>query len=352
MSQFKVQKPNMKALGSTVRKSIDLSPAQLVTTGPLKPGQALPLVIRPEVDGIDLPIWAGENRQEIDSLLLEHRALLFRGFDIRGAAEFKNFVMSTSDGNLMEYTDRSTPRLTVGDGVYVSTIYPADQRIDLHNEGTYWTSWPMKLYFCCQKTADQGGETPIADVRAVLARIDPAIRQRFREKQVMYVRNYNDGFGLTWQEVFQTNNSSEVESYCRKNAIEFEWKDGARLRTRQVRPAIRKHPRSHEEVWFNHAAFFHISARDEVVAKGLLGMFDEQDLPYMTYYEDGSSIDESDIRHIREAYDREKIIFAWEDGDILLLDNMSVAHGRQPYCGERQIVVAMAEPHTENNLTQ
>jgi alpha-ketoglutarate-dependent taurine dioxygenase len=294
-----------------------------------------------------LSTWARENQVKVESLLLEHRALLFRGFDITTPADFKAVVLATSDGNLLEYTDRSTPRYTVTDGVYVSTIYPADQRIDLHNEGTYWISWPLKLYFCCLKAADQGGETPIADVRAVLSRIDPVVRQRFSDKKIMYVRNYNDGFGLTWQEVFQTNDSLEVEAYCRKNAIEFEWKDGARLRTRQVRPATRNHPRTDEMVWFNHGAFFHISARDEGVSKGLLGMFDEQDLPYMTYYGDGTSIAESDIHHISDAYESERIVFAWEPGDILLLDNMSVAHGRQPYSGERRIIVAMAEPHTE-----
>jgi alpha-ketoglutarate-dependent taurine dioxygenase len=349
MSQSETQRPRMRSPGSAVRKPIDLSPAQLVTSGPLKTGQGLPFVIQPAVDGIDLSTWARENRDKIESLLSEHRALLFRGFEVSEPADFKSFVLATSDGKLMEYTDRSTPRYTVSDGVYVSTIYPADQGIDLHNEGTYWISWPLKLYFCCLKTADRGGETPIADVRAVLERIDPSIRQRFDDKQVMYVRNYNDGFGLPWQEVFQTSDPAEVETYCRKNAIEFEWKDGARLRTRQIRPATRNHPRSHEKVWFNHGAFFHISARDEGVSKGLLGMFDEQDLPYMTYYGDGTRIDESDIRHIREAYDREKIIFPWENGDILLLDNMSVAHGRQPYSGDRRIIVAMAEPQTQSD---
>lgn len=355
MSHSETQRPRMRGPASAVRKPIDLSPGQLVTTGPLKPGQAIPLVIQPAADGVDLSTWASENREKVASLLSEHRALLFRGFDITTPADFKAVVLATSNGNLLEYTDRSTPRYTVTDGVYVSTIYPANERIDMHNEGTYWISWPLKLYFCCLTPADQGGETPIADVRAVLNRIDSNIRERFTDKHIMYVRNYNDGFGLTWQEVFQTEDRDEVESYCRKNAIEFEWKDGARLRTRQVRPATRNHPCTGEKVWFNHGAFFHISARDEGVSKGLLGMFDEQDLPYMTFYGDGTSITESDIHHVREAYESEKIVFPWEAGDILLLDNMSVAHGRQPYSGERRVIVAMAEPHTEghpNTLTR
>jgi len=49
------------------------------------------------------------------------------------------------------------------------------------------------------------------------------------QKNVLYVRNHNDGFG-TWQTVFQTTDRAVVEEYCRRNAIEFEWK-GDRLKT-------------------------------------------------------------------------------------------------------------------------
>lgn len=110
---------------------------------------------------------------------------------------FRGFVKATSNGALLEYKDRSLPRYEVGEGIYVSTIYPADQRIHPHNEGTYWKTWPRKIYFCCLKASTSGGQTPIADVRKVNERIDPAVRALFREKQVMYVRNYNPGIGLT-----------------------------------------------------------------------------------------------------------------------------------------------------------
>ena len=37
------------------------------------------------------------------------------------------------------------------------------------------------------------------------------------------------------------------------------------------------------------------------------------------------------------------MIFPWEPGDVMILDNMSVAHAREPFLGEREIVVAMAD---------
>jgi alpha-ketoglutarate-dependent taurine dioxygenase len=329
---------------STIRRRT-ISTSQLINTRPLVQGHHLPLVVEPTVDGIDLSGWAKENRDFIDGLLLEHRALLFRGFNVASTESFSRFVAATSAGAPLEYRDRSTPRTKQGDGVYSSTIHPSDQRIDLHNEGTYWIRWALKLYFCASKVATQGGETPIADVRNVYRRIDAGVRQRFLEKQMMFVRNYNDGFGLPWQEVFQTGDKAEVEGYCTANLIDWTWKSGDRLRTQQIRPAVRKHPKTGEPVWFNHAAFFHYTALEPSMQRALVNEFGVENLPFNTYYGDGSPIEPDVVAHIRDAYEREKVVFPWLLGDVLLVDNMTVAHAREPYAGERLTLVAMAEPY-------
>src|SRR5262249_8210112 len=152
------------------------------------------------------------------------------------------------------------------------------------------------------------------------------------------------GFGLSWQEVFQTSDKAAVEEHCRRNDIECEWKDGDRLRTRQVRQAVALHPQTGDLIWFNHAAFFHISTLDSPARELLLEEFREEDLPHNTYYGDGSPIENSVLDILREAYTQEKVTFTWQKGDVLLLDNMSVAHGREPFIGIRKVIVGMAEP--------
>jgi alpha-ketoglutarate-dependent taurine dioxygenase len=292
---------------------------------------------------VSLAVWAAANRPRIDQGLLEHRALLFRGFAVKGTEDFQAFAQATSNGPLLEYKDRSTPRYEVANGVYVSTVYPRDQRIHPHNEGTYWKTWPLKIGFCCLRAAEHGGETPIADVRGVYQRIDPEVRELFAEKHVMYVRNYHPRLGLSWRETFQTDDPAAVEAYGRQNDIAIEWSADGHLRTRQIRPAIRSHPITGEPVWFNHAAFFHVTSLDPIVQEALIGSYGVEGLPLNTYFGDGSPIDADIVAHIREAYAAELRMFPWQNGDVLLLDNMSMAHAREPYVGERHVIVAMTE---------
>lgn len=323
------------------RHTVTLDSRDWVNVEPLFPDSEIPLLVRPRMQGVDLAEWAAIQADFVDTLLLRYRALLFRGFSDVTIDAFEKFVMATSDGQLLEYKDRTTPRETKGRRVYTSTVHPQNERINPHNEGTYWVRWPLRLFFCCQVASPVGGETPIADVRNVYKRLKREVLDRFAEKQMMLVRNFNEGFGLPWQEVFQTDDRAEVESYCNANNIEFEWKDGDRLRTRQVRPAIRNHPVTGEPVWFNHAAFFHYTTLEPGLCKSLIDELGIDGLPYSTCYGDGSPIESEVAEEIRQAYAAETVKFRWEVGDVLLLDNMSVSHAREPYKGPRDIVVCM-----------
>ena len=335
--------------GGLRRKAIRMSQQEMVEESLLKPGAPLPLVIKPAMPGIELKAWAASNREPLRKKLAEHGGILFRGFDVSAAEEFEDFVAAVAEQSL-EYRERSSPRSKVHGNVYTSTDYPAEHPIFLHNENSYQNAWPLRIFFYCHISAEEGGETPIADCRKIYQRVDPEIRRRFAEKKWMYVRNFGDGFGLPWPTVFQTSDRAEVEAHCQKSGIEVEWKEGGRLRTRAVRPAVSKHPETGDMVWFNHATFFHVTTLEPSTRDSLLAEFAEEDLPTHTYYGDGSPIEPEVLDHLRGIYRDETVSFPWQRGDVLMLDNMLVAHGRAPFRGERKVLVGMAEPCTWDQL--
>lgn len=342
MHETKSTAPGLGKMGAVKRKTVSVSPESLIKTESLKPGVQLPLVIRPGVAGINIVEWARGNREFIEAHLLKHGGILFRDWRVNSVDEFERFAMAVADEDLMDYSYRSTPRSAVSGKIYTSTEYPADQSIPLHNEMAYSRAWPMNIWFHCVKAAETGGETPIADSRAVFARIDPQVRDRFIQKNVLYVRNYGGGLDLSWQNVFQTTSKSEVEAFCHGAGIEFEWRDGDRLRTRQICQSVARHPATGEMVWFNQAHLFHVSNLSPEIRDRFLAEFKEEDLARNAYYGDGSQIELAALEEIRRAYEQETIIFPWQEGDILMLDNMLAAHGRTPFTGARKIVVAMA----------
>ncbi|MUG96210.1 TauD/TfdA family dioxygenase [Scytonema sp. UIC 10036] len=332
-------------LNRAKRKVFNQCQERWIETEYCQNSSSLPLVIKPTVDGLNLIAWASSNKEFIESNLLKHGGLLFRNFNLDGVTEFEEFIKANST-DLVEYSHRSTPRSHVSGKIYTSTEYPANQSIPLHNELSWTLSWPMKIWFFCMKSAEVGGQTPIADSRKVYQRINSKIKEQFMQKKVMYVRNlrnFGDGLDLPWQNVFQTTEKSEAEDYCRQAGIEFEWIDSNHLRTRQVCQAVATHPKTGDMVWFNQAHLFHVSSVNPEVCQSLVSVFSEKDFPRNAYYGDGSEIETSVLDEIRDIYQQEAVTFPWQEGDVLMLDNMLAAHGRMPYTGTRKVLVGMAE---------
>ena len=166
----------------------------------------------------------------------------------------------------------------------------------------------------------------------------------------MYVRNYTDGLDVSWQQFFHTSDKSVVEDYCRRAGIEFEWKNGHGLRTRQICPAVAKHPRTAEMLFFNQLQLHHISCLEPGVRDALVSTFGEENLPRNVYYGDGTPIEDSVVEEISELYRQIEVKFRWQEGDIIMLDNMMVAHSRSPFVGPRKIVVTMGEMISKDDL--
>lgn len=299
------------------------------------------LAIELKDNNLDVLTWLEENKLFLEELLLTYGAILLRDFELYSVTGF-NKVAKIFCNHLFNYQYRSAPRTALGGQIYTTTEYPANRFIPLHNENSYKHDWNSKILFFCIIPPLEGGETVLADSRRVYNMIDKRVIERFNHDGVLYIRNYSNGIDLSWQEVFQTTDRRVVETYCTANDINFEWGLGiTELRTSQVSQATIVHPITKQKVWFNQAHLFHVSALNIADSMSLIQELGENNLPRNTFYGSGEEIPINVLQHIRDVYDKEKIKFQWQRGDVLIVDNILVAHGREPYKGDRKIAVAM-----------
>jgi len=340
METTKSRESKIRRLRGSRRRSSGGSSAELVETGFPVEDVSLPLMIRPRMRDLDLAGWAGSHRQWIEEKLLRHGALLFRGFGVDAVPEFESFARAVCPTLYGEYGD--LPREEEGEKVYHSTPYPADKAILFHNESSHMHRWPMRQFFCCLQVAPEGGETPIVDCREIYRRLDPAVVERFADEKLQYVRNFVEGFDVSWRDFFHTEDRGEVERYCRERGIEFHWHEDG-LEIRQVAPAVARHPQTGEMVFFNQIQLHHPSCLDPEERESLRSIFGDDRLPRSVSYGDGTPIEDSLVAEITALYWDCSVAAPWQPGDVVMVDNMLCAHARNPFSGPRKVVVAMGE---------
>jgi alpha-ketoglutarate-dependent taurine dioxygenase len=291
----------------------------------------------------DAASWIDDNREELRRALTEHGALFLRGLPVYRPVDFAA-VRDVLFSERAAYKEKATPRSDFGDDVFSSTDLPPAHAIRMHNENSYTLTFPGLLLFGCLVAPTEGGATPVADVRQVLKHLPEDLIERFRKHGWRLTRTYAEHVSLSWRVAFGAESPEDVDRYCEANGIETQWGADDMLRTNQVRPATIRHPLTHEEVWFNHVAFWNEWSLESDIRDVMVDEFGHDGLPFNTSMGDGTPLTPAEVALINEAYNGATVRRSWEAGDLLLVDNVLAAHGREPFSGDRQIVVGMGEP--------
>ncbi|AKT36742.1 TauD/TfdA family dioxygenase [Chondromyces crocatus] len=353
--------------------------------------RGLPLVIAARAQRALPPLieWIEARKEALRARLRAHGALLLRGFEVREPQDFERVARAIDPELSSEYMGTS-PRKALTDYVFTASELPGFYPIPQHCEMTFTARPPRRLFFCCTIAPEAGGETPLCDFRKVLADLRPDVRERFEQRGVRIVRNYGapiaeaegeSGVGLSarvqrfkrkldpwqlksWDEIFGTTDRAEVEAKCSVEGFRPTWLHGGGLRLTSEHDAARAHPETGERAWFNHVQVFHLStavseyrrlfARQR--APWLLGMWQvsrvlsaaqrrlrrSDELTMHCTHRDGGEIAEADLEHVRDVIWSNLVVFPWRKGDVVAIDNAVVAHGRMPYRGPREVLVAWA----------
>lgn len=302
-----------------------------------------PAVLRLNQDELgDLCEWLGANREALRGVLDVHGALVLPGLPVKSPDDFAA-VRDAFFVSRASYREKATPRSNFGNDVYSSTDFPARQTIRPHNENSYTLNFPGLLMFGCLTAPTEGGATPVTDVRRVLRELPESLVSEFRERGWALVRNYTDEIGLPWNTAFGTDDKAEVAEYCAGNLVGLEWLPDESLRTVQRRSAIITNPRLGEEIWFNHLVFWSEWSLAPEVREMMVEEFGSGGLPFNTTFGDGEPVSQADVSIIDDAYTEATVRRTWEPGDLMIVDNLISAHGREPFAGDRKVVVAMGE---------
>jgi alpha-ketoglutarate-dependent taurine dioxygenase len=314
------------------------SPAFLLDVE-LRPGR--PPILRAEADG-DAPSWAAEHREALRAVVVEHGSLLVRGLGLRDAAQVGAVFQRLANGLITE-KEAFAPRRTYSDGVYSSATWPSNQPMCMHHELSYTLEPPGLMLFACLSAPTDGGATAVADSSTVLEALPPELVARFEREGWLLTRSYNDEIGASVAEAFGTADRSAVESYCRANAIEFEWQPDGGLRTRQRRSAVVRHPGTGRRAWFNQIAFLNEWTLAPEVREFLVDVYGEDGLPFNTRFGNGDPIGEDVVQLLNRVYEANTAREPWEAGDLMLVDNIRSAHSREAFEGPREVLVGMAD---------
>jgi len=313
------------------------SPTSLLNVD-VRPGK--PPMVRVDATD-DAPRWAAEHRDALRAAVVEHGSLLVRGLRLRDMAETE--VVFRRLGSLMTEKEAFAARRSYSHGVYSSSKWPPNQPMCMHHELSYVLEFPCVMLFACLIAPADGGATPVADSATVLHALPSELIERFEREGWLLIRNYNNEIGASVAEAFGTDDGRAVESYCRANAIKFEWQPDGALRTWQRRSAVVHHPRTGQRCWFNQIAFLNEWTIDPEVREYLVDIYGEDELPFNTRFGNGDAIGADVVQLINKTYEANAAREQWQGGDLMLVDNVRTAHGRESFEGPREVLVAMAD---------
>lgn len=301
-----------------------------------------PVVMTP--DGDARPAALAErlaSRADWEPLLHRHGAILLRGYALDGADDFQAMV-GRLGGQSYGYVGGNSPRTRIVDDVYTATDYPATEVISLHNELSYMHAWPRRLFFFSALPALRGGQTSLAHSGDILRAMPLEIVAALRTRGLNYVRNFHPHLkmGKSWQTTYQTEDRDALTEILREHGSVGQWRPNGTLRVSTRCAPFTAHPVTGEEVWFNQAEQWHPSALHPALRRMLEPA---GQLVHDCEFGDGSPVPDEMLAEIRRVINSRKLLFDWQKGDLLMLDNVLLMHGRESFTGSRKTFAYLSQ---------
>ena len=289
--------------------------------------------------------WIRSQRDELDHQVRQHGAILFRGFPLLTPVDFDAFVTAFDYENFAyEESLSNAVRVSKTPRVFTANEAPPDVTIFLHHEMAQTPVYPSRLLFFCEQAAEAGGATPLCRSDVLWNRLSeesPRFAHDCEEKGLRYsnvMPGENDlesGMGRSWQSTFRADSVAAAEA--RLQELEYDWQwlpDGCLRATTPVLPAVRTLPDS-RKVFFN-----------QLIA-AFQGWKDERNDPSKAItHGDGQLLDPAGVQVATRLGEELSFDTPWQNGDVVLVDNYVVMHGRRTFSGTRKILASLVAKET------
>ena len=303
-----------------------------------------PLVINADKNCHDLQSvcdWISGKKSELEVQLTNSGAVLLRGFPLKNAQDFdqcvqafnlKNFTYSESLSNAVRHN--RTER------VFTANEAPPDVEIYLHHEMAQTPIFPGILLFFCEEMSDSGGATPLCQSDILLDLLlvsDPDFIAELEEKGVRYTNvmpaaaDLDSGQGRSWQDTLGVRTQEDAEARLTVLDYSWRWQEGLSLKvTTPVLPAIRS-LEDGRKVFFNQliAAYRGWKNARDGGKKAI-------------QFGDKTVIEEATMENVCSLAESITFDQYWQLGDIVLVNNFLVMHGRRPFSGKRKVLASLA----------
>lgn len=300
-----------------------LTPADLA----IEPGQALD----------------GPSKTVVSDLINTHGFVLFRGYDIKSDSDFHRFIESFGLDNF-KYADSfsNAVRHNRTERVFTANEAPPSVEIFLHHEMAQTLTFPGALFFFCEEAAQSGGATPICRSDLTLKTLEthnPGFVAKLREVGVKYRNsmpseaNLESGQGRSWKDTLTVGSAQEAEEKLSALGYRFNWLDDGGLSVQTPALSAVDHFGRGKDVFFN-----------QIVAAAAGWTVAADDKEPRLCYGDDSPIQQDDLADAIDAAYRNTVDLNWQTGDVALLDNLKVMHGRRPFEGSRSVLASLCNP--------
>ena len=281
------------------------------------------------------------SRDTVIPVLEEQGWCLIRGA-ARSVEEFADRVAQLGLPLATRYGDLPSQTASGGAAIFATTPYPPSENLLFHNEAAHMPAAPRTIFFFCLTAAERGGETPLSNGRVALERLAPEIRDALAAKGLSYVRSFVPGLDVPCQRFFGTDDRAEVERICAEEGVEAEWHGEDGLETRFHAGAIARHP-SHGDVFFHQIALHHPVFLDPEIRDFFESAAGPGRTPRSVRLGTGEPLPDAWALAVHQAQVDAGTMFRWSPGDMLVVDNRLVAHGRHAFAGARENFVMLGE---------